>query len=107
MDNLKDALARFAEIFGPGTDTGDVGESLKALLKGTPEEQAAAHGIAQNVAEALEKAKVGLASQEDVLFTLEEARKGLLALGEAKVIRIEKKAADVLIDSAMLFLTRI
>lgn len=101
------ALADFLEALNPGTEPGDISDAFKAFVKGTPAEQNAAAAIAGNLAVTVTLAKTGQASKADVLFAIEQAKLGAIALAEAKVIRLKKAALTVFFDAVTLFLHRV
>lgn len=73
---------------------GSVADFVTEYAKGSPEEAAAANAILDNLRDTLRELADGAITADDAEFVVQEAKHGLLALAEAKAVRIQVATVD-------------
>lgn len=82
-------------------------KSIKAFLKGTPEEVEAAQEIVNDMVAKAEGIEAGTVTSEDLDAARDAWKKTARMLLEAKRLRVEKNVIDVFLDVVTLYLRRL
>lgn len=102
----KAILTQLMHALGMGASK-DAKDAIKAFLKGTPEELAAAKEVTDDLARVAVGLEAGTVTAEDLEVALDAAKKNARTLLEAKRLRVTRKTLDVFLDAVTFYLRRL